>query len=159
MCPYISLCDYKLVYFQFKEYERYVAPHRLKSQALGRPVVMLPIALFSDDTSGNRSKQWNKFDSWSLRIAGLPNSSATKLHNIHFLQCDVLDMAKPLVEDLNDLEMSGVVTYDAFLGKDVLLVAPLLAILSDNPRHSEIMNHLGLSSKKYCRMCMVCYYI
>ena len=61
-----------------------------------------------------------QIDSWSLRIAGLPNSSATNLHNIHFLccsyQCDELDMAKPLVEDLNDLEMSGIMTYDAFLG-------------------------------------------
>ena len=142
-----------------KEYRRFVAPHRLKGQALERPVVMLPVILFTDDTSGNRSKQWNKFDSWSLRIPGLPNSSGTKLHNINFLccsnKCDVLDMAKPLVDDLNDLELNGVVTYDAFLGQDVLLVAPVMAILADNPRHSEVMNHSGPSAKKYCRMCMV----
>ena len=64
-------------------------------------------------------------------------------------------MAKPLVYDLNDLELNGVVTYYAFLGQDVLLVAPLVAILVDNPRHSEVMNHSGPSAKKYCRMCMV----
>ena len=129
-----------------KEYLRFVASHRLKSQALGRPVVMLPVILFTDDTSGNRSKQWNKFDSWSLRIAGLPNSS-TKLH---FLccsnKCDVLDMAKPLVDDLNDLELIGLVMYDAFLGLDVLLIAPLMTILVDNPRHSELM----ISFKTIC---------
>ena len=50
-------------------------------------------------------------------------------------------------------------TYDAFFGKDVLLVAPLLAILSNNSRHSEIINILGPYSKKYCRMCMAYYYV
>ena len=120
------MCSY------LKEYQIFVAPHWLKSQALGTAVVMLPVILFSDDTSGSRSKQWNKFDSWSLRIAALPNSSSTKLH-YSFLccsnKCDVLDMAKPLVDDLNDLELNRLVTYDAFLGQDVLLIAPLLAIL------------------------------
>ena len=133
------MCSY------FKEYQKFVAPHRLKSQALGRPVVMLPVNLFTDDTSDNHSKQWNEFDSWSLRIAGLPKSSSTKLHNIYFLcssnMCDVLDMAKPLVDDLNDFELDGVVMYDAFLCQNVLLIAPLMAILADNPRHSELMNH------------------
>ena len=42
--------------------------------------------------------------------------------------------------------MNRVVTYDAFLGKDVFLVAPLLGILSDNPQHSEIMYYFPVLS-------------
>ena len=35
--------------------------------------------LYSDDTSGNKSKQWNKFDSWSAKLASLPNEMNRKL--------------------------------------------------------------------------------
>lgn len=44
----------------------YLMPHPLKEKAKGKPVVKLPLILFSDDTSGNKSKKWHKFDSWSV---------------------------------------------------------------------------------------------
>ena len=75
----------------------------------------------------------------------MPRHENAQLHNIHFITCSnqvaVLDMAGPVV--------------DAYLKKDVLLLAPTMAILSDNPRHSELLNHAGGSANKYCRMCMV----
>jgi len=124
---------------------------------------MLPIILFTDDTSGNKSKQWNKFDSWCLKLAGLPVKDNSKLHNIHLCtcsnKCNVLDMAEPIVNDLCSLESDGVIAYDAFLGFEVLVIAPVICVLSDNPRHSEIMSHSGASAKMYCRMCMVSYTI
>ena len=46
---------------------------------------MVPLILYSDDTSGNRSKRWNKFDSWCLKLAGLPNEMNQQLHHIHLL--------------------------------------------------------------------------
>lgn len=88
----------------------------------------------------------------------MPRHENAQLHNIHFITCSnqvaVLDMASPVVADLKMLE-KGIVTYDACLKKDVLLLAPTMAILSDNPRHSELLNHAGGSANKYCRMCMV----
>lgn len=56
-----------------KDYVAYLDPHPLRDKAAGRPVVMLPLVLFSDDTSGNKSKKWHKFDSWSVMLAGLPH--------------------------------------------------------------------------------------
>ena len=47
----------------FQKTIEYLAPHPLKDKADGKPVVMLPLVLFSDDTSGNRSKKWHKFES------------------------------------------------------------------------------------------------
>lgn len=41
------------------------------------------------------------------------------------------------------------------MGQVVLVVAPLMCILADNSRASELLNHLGASARKYCRMCMV----
>ena len=51
-------------------------------------------------------------------------------------------MAGPLVEDLNILERDGMMAYDAFLKKDVLIIAPVLCVC-DNYWASEITNHLG----------------
>jgi len=34
------------------------------------PVVTVPLVLFCDDTSGNKSKKWNKFIEWNLTLAG-----------------------------------------------------------------------------------------
>lgn len=57
----------------------------LKEHTEGRRVVCLPIIIYSDDTSGNNSKKWNKFDLWAMMFAGLPRKDNGHLENIHFL--------------------------------------------------------------------------
>ena len=120
---------------------------------------MLPIVLFSDDTSGNKSKKWHKFDSWSAMFAGLPRKENAKLTNIHFVTCSdvvsALDMAGPIADELCDLEMNGIIAFDVLLNQFVLAVSPLMCILADNLRASELLNHLGPSARLFCRLCMV----
>lgn len=132
--------------------------NQLKLKSAGRPVVMLPLILFSDNTSGNKSKKWHKFDSWSALFAGLPNEENAELESIRFVGCSdkvtVLDMAVPLSDELKDLELNGIEAYDALLRKSVLVVCPLICIIADNPRASELLNHLGSSARNCCRMCM-----
>ena len=36
-----------------------------------------------------------------------------------------------------------------------MVVAPVICFIGDNPRASEVMNHLEPASKKFCRVCMV----
>lgn len=91
---------------------------------------MLPLILYTDDTSGNKSKQWNKFDLWCVKVAGLPTEENSKLHNIHFIccsnKCEALDMSQPIVDDLLNLELCGITAYDSYLGEEVLVTAPLM---------------------------------
>ena len=121
--------------------------------------MVLPLLLYTDDTSGNRSKKWNKFDCWCFLLAGLPRHENARLHNIHFITCsnnaNATDIMDPIVTDLKQLE-EGIPVYDAYLQKEVFVVAPVMAFLCDNPRHSELLKHMGGRAKKYCRMCMVC---
>ena len=74
------------------------------AKAAVKKVVMLPLILFADDTSGNKSKKWHKFVS-------LPRHLRSKVENIHFLcrtDCmSALDMASPIVDELILLERSG----------------------------------------------------
>lgn len=127
--------------------------------AAGKPVVMFPLIAFSDDTSGNKSKKWHKFDSWSIIPAALPRHETSKIPNIHFCCCSdtvsAVGMSEAIVQELILLENEGITVYDAFLESNVLVVAPLMCLIGDNPRASELMNHLGGAARKYCRMCMV----
>ena len=106
---------------------------------------MLPLILYSDDTSGNKSKKWHKFDSWCVLLAGLPREANTQIPNIHFVCCSdslsFLEMAESIAQELTQLEIHGLEVYDAHLRQPVLVVAPVLCAICDNPRASEMLNH------------------
>ena len=149
-----NYCNYCCNNGVLQDYTQYTAPHPLKSREGGSPVVVAPLVLLSDDTSGNRSRKWNKFDSWSLSLDGLPQNESRKLFNIHFLSCSnsvaTLDMAGPTVYQ-QALE-KGIDAYHAELKTIVLLSAPIMLMCADNPRHSEILNLMGANARKFCRI-------
>lgn len=95
---------------------------------------------------------------YCLQFLGLPQHERNKLKNIHFICCSnkvgTLEMAEPIVDNLLKLE-EGLPMYDALLGQQVLVVAPVMFIIADNPMASELCNHLGSAATKYCRICMV----
>ncbi|KAL5491387.1 hypothetical protein EMCRGX_G016667 [Ephydatia muelleri] len=110
---------------------------------------MVPLMIYSDDTSGNKSKVWNKFDSWCFLLAGLLKKENAKLENIHFIctsnKVSVLELAVAPVQELKLLE-DGIVAYDAAMQCDVpLIVSPVLCFLCDNSRAAQICSHLGSS--------------
>ena len=102
---------------------------------------MMPVVLFCDDTSGNRSKKWHAFNSWYLIFAGLPHQENAKLPNLVFLctsdKVSPLDMSAPIVAELEKLENEGIQAYDAHQQTNVLVITPVICIVSDNPRASD----------------------
>ena len=110
----------------------------------------------------DQSKQWNKFDLWCLSLANLPKHEAQAFTNIHFVACSnrisAKKMSGPIVNDLCLLE-KGVCMYDSFLETDVLAIAPVICLLCDNVRASELLNHQGSTAVKLCRLCMVSIHI
>lgn len=122
-------------------------------------VKIVPLLLFTDDTSGNISSQYNKYDSWSMQCAGLPFELRNKKDNMLFITAipgsdgvSAFDVIPRLVEDLLELE-EGVMMYSAEHGEDILVVAPLLLVMADNPRHSEICGLMSPTSTYPCRKC------
>ena len=83
----------------------------------------------------------------------------SNLQHIHFICCSdkatVIDMSEPIVSEIQVLETTGICCYNGFLMCDVLILVRLMCITCDNPRASELLNHLGASANKFCRMCMV----
>ncbi|KAI8326027.1 hypothetical protein EDC96DRAFT_593591 [Choanephora cucurbitarum] len=107
-------------------------------------VKISPIILFTDDTSGNRSKQFNAYESWSMRLASMSFKDRSSIDNIFFLGAvqkkngaSGISLLSTLVEDLMKLER-GVLMYSTIDQEEVIVVAPLLWIEADSPCHSEL---------------------
>ena len=139
--------------------EAYLSLNPLRESTCGKPVVTVPIILYSDDMSGNKSKKWHEFNNWCLLLAGLPRHLNSQLANIHLISfsdsVSTLHMAEPIADELLLLENEGLQVFDAHLRQNVHVFAPLLLCICDNPRASELLNHRGSNARKFCRMCMV----
>ena len=138
-------------------------PHPIKEKSKGEPVLIVPILLYTDDSSGNISKKWHAFNNWCFLLAGLPRHINSQLQNIHFICCSdratVIEMAEPIAQELKYLESSGVVCYNGFLNCSVIVFPRVIGVMCDNPRASELLNHAGSTANKYCRMCLVSSYL
>ena len=60
-------------------------------------------------------------------------------------------MSGPIINDLCLLE-KDVCVYDSFLEA---VITPVICLLCDNIRASELLNHQGSTAVKLCRLCMV----
>jgi hypothetical protein len=82
-------------------------PHPTKVAAGGKQTLTLPIVIFSDETSGNRSKKWNRLESYSMFLASLPRKEISKFSNIHFISASNLvnsaDLGKEIATDLKGM--------------------------------------------------------
>ncbi|CAO3622172.1 unnamed protein product [Mucor hiemalis] len=132
---------------------------RIKRDGNLMKVVLAPLMLFSDDTSGNVSKQYNLFDSFLVIPAAMSYDARSSKNNCFFIctsnkKLSSMDMLPPIVDDLLTLE-NGVEMYSIVEKENVLVVAPLLLIQADNYRHSELSMHKGSTSTSFCRKCTI----
>lgn len=131
--------------------------YQYTSGSTDRKVKVVRLNLFTDDTSGNITKKWNKFDTWSMVPAALPLEERNKRENTHLIcahnRLSAMDMLPEIVDDLKELEQ-GVPMFDAERGEIVVVVAPLNFISADNPRHAEIACNKGLAPSFPCRKCL-----
>ncbi|KAL0084760.1 hypothetical protein F4703DRAFT_1794121 [Phycomyces blakesleeanus] len=124
-------------------------------------VKIAPVILFSDDTSGNTSKQFNPYESWSMKCAALSFEERCSIENILFISAipkkkgaNAASLLPEIVDDLKKLE-NGVVMFSAEDNAYVLVVSPLLWIEADTPCHSELCG-LGAPNSTYpCRKCYI----
>ncbi|KAL0094512.1 hypothetical protein F4703DRAFT_1922105 [Phycomyces blakesleeanus] len=122
-------------------------------------VVIFPINMYSDDTSGNDSKQYNVYYSFLIYFAVMTLEEQNKWENTLFVcTCNhvlnAVDMLRPLVDNLVTLQ-KGIQMYSDDLGKHVLIVAPLLLFIGDNPCQSQLAMHKETASRRFCRKYLI----
>ena len=140
--------------FFLQEYTTLLTPHRLKS------------CWKASCHDANHPLQWRHKWKWVKEIAQnwqlmYPlrrftswNEHATCQHP--FLCCSdilsFLDMADPIVTELTKVEIERMNAYNAYLQQSVLVVAPVIWAICDYPRAAEMVNTLGGTALRFCRM-------
>ena len=83
-------------------------PQPSKIAAARKPTLNLPLVIFSDETSGNRSKKWNQLESYSMFLASLPRKEVSKFSNIQFIcasnMVDSTSLGKAIAKDLKGIK-------------------------------------------------------
>ncbi|KAH9440900.1 hypothetical protein Pst134EB_029552 [Puccinia striiformis f. sp. tritici] len=131
-------------------------PWRIKAD--GKIIRHIPTTMYSDDTSGNVSKQFNKHISFYFTLSGLPPHLSNQEYNCHFLstsnRAGVLEIASQIVKESNDMTLNGFEAYDVTTGQPVLVMSMMLCFLADSPMHAEITNTpVPGASLNPCRIC------
>ncbi|KAL0092773.1 hypothetical protein J3Q64DRAFT_1721387, partial [Phycomyces blakesleeanus] len=103
-----------------------------------------PIILFTNDTSENQLKQYNPYESWSMKFAAPSYEERSSIESIHFLSAipkkkgaSGMSLLPKIVEDFKRLK-NRLVMFSAKDNKNVLVASPLLWIEADTPCHSEL---------------------
>ncbi|KAA1100370.1 hypothetical protein PGTUg99_023983 [Puccinia graminis f. sp. tritici] len=119
-------------------------PNPWREKANGKIIRHVPLNMYCDDTSGNKSKKWNKHISYYFTLSGLPPKISNQQFNCHFLCTSniagALDLGEIVVQQLNEMVNNGFEAYDMTLSQTVLVMAPLLCFMADSPMHAEITN-------------------
>lgn len=91
-------------------------PNVWRERAQGLIIRSVPVALYSDDTSGNVSKKWNKHMSFYLTLGGLSPKLTNQEYYIEPMctsnTASALELAGLLVEELKSVWL----TFQMFLG-------------------------------------------
>ncbi|KAH9807600.1 hypothetical protein DFH28DRAFT_938119 [Melampsora americana] len=133
-------------------------PNVWRLKADGLLIQSVPIALYSDDTSGNVSKKWNKHMSYYFTLAGLKPKLTNQEYHIHPLctsnVSSALEQGDQIVDELNQAASRGFRAYDCSIKQDVIVIPFILCHMGDSPMHSEISNTTNPSGTlSPCRIC------
>ncbi|KAH9808088.1 hypothetical protein DFH28DRAFT_1198469 [Melampsora americana] len=114
----------------------FINPWRIKAH--GRIIRHVPLVLYCDDLSGNVSKRWNKHMAFYFTLAG------------------ALELADPLIDELNKLTTDGFVAYDHKAKSEVFVMTTILCHLGDSPMHAEDLSPEGkiFSRKAVIQNCL-----
>ncbi|KAH9807809.1 hypothetical protein DFH28DRAFT_1201673 [Melampsora americana] len=133
-------------------------PNAWRVRANGLLIRSVPIALYSDDTSGNVSKKWNKHMSFYFTLAGLRPRFTNQEYHIHPLCtsniASALEQGDQIVDELNEAAANGFRAYDCMTEQEVLVIPFILCHMGDSPMHAEISNTTNPSGTlSPCRIC------
>ena len=119
-------------------------------------LVVLPLGVFSDETSGCRTKQGNFHESCSISFLSQSFADRQLSCNHHLVSTASMvlpiEQFKALAKEFQQLE-SGVMGINGETGGKIIIVAAIAALLGDNPRQSTFASHRGPRARQNCRFC------
>ncbi|KAJ6566807.1 hypothetical protein B0H19DRAFT_940681 [Mycena capillaripes] len=128
-------------------------PNPIRTIAKGRPVFSIRIVPWSDDVSGNVSKQFNPHMNIYIANANLPHRKVAQEYFVRF--CSTSPHAssgeqfEALAEDLDPKMYHE--AYDCQLQQEILFRLFAHVLPADNPQQAESASNAGVHSNQWCR--------
>ncbi|THU95803.1 hypothetical protein K435DRAFT_819604 [Dendrothele bispora CBS 962.96] len=125
----------------------------LRKQAQGRPMFRLRVIPWSDDVSGNVSKQYNAHTNIYITNANLPHAKLSQEFFMRF--CSTSSHASSteqfvaLLQDFNENIWHH--AFDCELEEPILFQIIPHFLPADNPQQSETSSHIGVNGNRNCR--------
>ncbi|KAJ7017720.1 hypothetical protein C8F04DRAFT_1332361 [Mycena alexandri] len=132
-------------------------PHPLRELAGARMVYSIPLAIFIDDVSGNKSKQWNKHFSCYMSNGALPRTKLENEFHVRFVAtspfASPLEIMQGVRASIEEAFEDPVEAWDCEAKEEVLLRPYGLLFAGDNPMQAELCSCAGLNTNFFCRTC------
>ncbi|KAF9013807.1 hypothetical protein BDZ89DRAFT_1166951 [Hymenopellis radicata] len=132
---------------------KFFKPNSLREIAKGRPLFCLRTVPWSDDVSGNVSKQYNAHTNIYATNGNLPHRLLAQEYFIR--SCSTSSHASSseqfvaFTEDLKENVWHE--AYDCELEEDILFQIIAHFLPADNPQQSETSSHIGVNGSLNCR--------
>ncbi|KAJ7483970.1 hypothetical protein B0H11DRAFT_2416152, partial [Mycena galericulata] len=128
-------------------------PNPVRKIAKGRPVFSIRIIPWSDDVSGNVSKQFNPHMNLYIANANLPHRKVSQEYFVRF--CSTSPHAssgeqfEAMAEDLGQNKYHE--AYDCELEQEILFRIFAHVLPADNPQQAESASNAGVHANLWCR--------
>ncbi|KAK7008238.1 hypothetical protein R3P38DRAFT_2948527 [Favolaschia claudopus] len=131
----------------------YQMPNPLRQKARGRPMFRLRIMPWSDDVSGNVSKQYNAHTNMYVTNLNLPHKKLAQEYFVRFSSTSPHASSSEQFVALGDDFIPGVWhdAYDCQLEQEILFEVMPHVLPADNPQQSENSSHIGMAGNFGCR--------
>ncbi|KAF8064464.1 hypothetical protein FPV67DRAFT_1672161 [Lyophyllum atratum] len=140
--------------FQFDQYSPvYDMPNPLRKVANGRPMFRLRVLPWSDDVSGNVSKQYNAHTNVYVINANLPHRTTSQEYFVRFCSTSPHASSSEQFAALSE-DFKADVWHDAYhceLEQEILFQIIPHVLPADNPQQSETSSHIGVNGNFNCR--------
>ncbi|KAF8143985.1 hypothetical protein K438DRAFT_1910992 [Mycena galopus ATCC 62051] len=127
-------------------------PNPVCKLANGRPVFSIRIVPWSDNVSGNVSKQFNPHMNVYMVNGSLPHRKVTQEYFVRFStspHASSGEQLKALVEDLGPKKYHD--AYDCLLEQEILFRIYAHVLPADNPQQAESASNAGVHANLWCR--------
>ncbi|THV05527.1 hypothetical protein K435DRAFT_892109 [Dendrothele bispora CBS 962.96] len=132
---------------------QYTVVNPLREISKGRPMFRLRVIPWSDDVSGNVSKQYNAHTNVYITNAHLPHRMLAQEFFIRYCSTSqVASSSEQFVALCEDFKCNKwTETYDCELDEEILFQLIPHFLPADNPQQSETASHIGVNGSKNCR--------
>ncbi|XP_006462904.1 hypothetical protein AGABI2DRAFT_152282 [Agaricus bisporus var. bisporus H97] len=145
--------NYDVLFLNESDRVRYPQPNPLRAVGEGKPMFRIRAMVWSDDASGNQSKQYNQHTNTCIINLNIPHRVTSQEYFVRF--CSTSQYASSseqfaaLVTDFN--VRSWHVAYDCKLGVEIVFQIILHVLPGDNPQQSETASHIGVKGNHNSR--------